>query len=199
MSRLVCGIGFNDNKYLARIGGKMLKEYEVWGKMLLRCTEKCWTTHPSYLGTTCSENFKDYTFFYEWCQEQIGFNNKDEYNKSWQLDKDLLFIGNKHYSETTCVFVPHRINSLLTKSDGSRGGSPIGVSWHKSTSKYAARSHLGNGKSKHLGLFSEPEDAFQAYKTFKESLIKEVANKYKDQLDHRVYNALMKYEVNIND
>ena len=33
----------------------------------------------------------------------------------------------------------------------------------------------------------------------KESYIKEVANKWKDQIVHRVYEALMKYEVDIND
>ena len=32
-----------------------------------------------------------------------------------------------------------------------------------------------------------------------ETYIKEVANKWKDQIDPRVYNALMKYEVEITD
>ena len=33
----------------------------------------------------------------------------------------------------------------------------------------------------------------------KEDYIKEVAEKWKDQIDPRVYEALMKYEVDIND
>lgn len=199
MNKLVHGIGFNDRKYPTCFDGRISKEYDAWVKMLLRCTDKFQSTHTSYKGASCSENFKSYTFFYEWCQKQIGFNNKDEHNRGWQLDKDILFNSNKHYSETYCVFVPHRINSLLTKSNASRGGYPIGVSWHKSTSKYAARVHLGDGESKHLGLFNDPEEAFQTYKTFKEVLIKEVANKYKVYLDPRAYKALMRYEVNIND
>ena len=39
----------------------------------------------------------------------------------------------------------------------------------------------------------------QAYKQPKEDYIKEVANKWKDQIDPRVYDALMKYEVEITD
>ena len=56
-----------------------------------------------------------------------------------------------------------------------------------------------DGKKRFLGCFNTPQEAFQAYKTFKEALIKEVANEYKEQLDSRVYEALMNYEVNEND
>ena len=54
-------------------------------------------------------------------------------------------------------------------------------------------------KKKTLGYYSNAEDAFLAYKEAKEAYIKEVANKWKDQIDVRVYEALMKYEVEITD
>jgi hypothetical protein len=54
-------------------------------------------------------------------------------------------------------------------------------------------------KEKYLGRFVTPEEAFQVYKQAKEAYIKEVAELYKDQIDIRVYEALMKYEVDIND
>ena len=54
-------------------------------------------------------------------------------------------------------------------------------------------------KRVHLGLFDTIDEAFLAYKMNKESQIKALANKYKDFLDSRVYNAMMIYEVNPDD
>ena len=54
-------------------------------------------------------------------------------------------------------------------------------------------------KKKTLGYYITAEEAFYAYKQAKEAHIKEVANKWKDQIDIRVYEALMKYEVEIMD
>ena len=53
--------------------------------------------------------------------------------------------------------------------------------------------------NKHLGHFNTADQAFQAYKEAKEAYIKEVANKWKNQIDPRVYDALMKWEINIDD
>lgn len=50
-----------------------------------------------------------------------------------------------------------------------------------------------------LGNYATAEEAFYAYKEAKESYIKEVANKWKDQIDPKVYNALMNWEVEITD
>jgi hypothetical protein len=198
-NRLVCGIGIKGDKYPSWNGVEMLKEYSLWTDMLLRCTNKVLRKHPTYEGVTCSENFKSYTFFYEWCNQQKGFNEKDKNSRKWSLDKDLLIRGNKCYSEGVCCFVPQRINTLLIKCDASRGDWPIGIYWNKATSKYKASCNNGTGKQTYLGLFNTPQEAFLAYKIYKEALIKEVANEYKEQLDYRVYEALMNYEVNEND
>ena len=50
-----------------------------------------------------------------------------------------------------------------------------------------------------LGSFNTELEAFNAYKIAKESFVKEQANKWKVQIDKRAYEALMKYEVNIDD
>ena len=55
------------------------------------------------------------------------------------------------------------------------------------------------GKPKHLGYFKTEIEAFNAYKQAKESFVKEQANKWKDQIDERAYNALMNYTVEITD
>ena len=198
-NRLVCGIGIKGDKYPSWNGVEMLKEYSLWTDMLLRCTNKVLRKHPTYEGVTCSENFKSYTFFYEWCNQQKGFNEKDKNSRKWSLDKDLLIRGNKCYSEDVCVFVPQRVNTLLIKRNASRGDWPIGVSLDKATSKYKASCNNGTGKQTYLGCFNTPQEAFRAYKSYKESVIRQVANEYKEQLDSRVYEALMNYEVNEND
>ena len=46
---------------------------------------------------------------------------------------------------------------------------------------------------------STPEEAFQAYKVAKEAWIKEVADKWKDKLDPKVYKAMYEYQVEITD
>ena len=56
-----------------------------------------------------------------------------------------------------------------------------------------------NGKGKSCGEYITAEEAFCAYKKAKEKYIQEITNKWKDQIDVRVYEALMNYEVEIND
>ena len=201
-SKLVQGIGTKGMTYPTKDNADNMecsRIYQLWLNMLTRCTQKCWDKYPTYTGVTCSENFKSYTYFYEWCQIQVGFKNKDEKGISWNLDKDLLVKGNKVYSEDTCVFVPLRLNLLLTNRESSRGEWPIGVYRSKNKKQFRSMCSNGTGKRKHLGYFNTPQEAFQAYKTYKEALIKQVANEYKEQLDCRVYEALMNYEVNEND
>lgn len=200
-NRLVRGIGVKGMDYPTTGNADNIPHsqiYRLWLSMLTRCTEKFQIEHPTYLGATCSENFKSYTFFTEWCYVQAGFT-AESVGGCWQLDKDILVKGNKLYSEETCVFVPRRINMLLVKRDSKRGKYPIGVHLNKPTGRFVAQHSNGSGKTKNLGFFNTPQEAFQAYKTFKEALIKEVANEYKEMLDYRVYEALMNYEVNEND
>ena len=141
-----------------------------------------------------SENFKYYEYFYGWCHEQIGFGSE-----GWQLDKDLLTKGNKVYSETTCVFLPNEINSLLTRREALRGEHLIGVCWSKTHKAFKAQVCKNKGKREYLGHFKTELEAFRAYKQVKETFIKEQANKFKSQIDDRAYEALMNYTVEITD
>ena len=196
MSRLVCGIGVNDKTRPARVDGKLVKEYDLWHDMLKRCfSEKLQTRQPTYKGCSVSDNFLNYSFFYDWCQEQTGFGKVDDKGRSWCLDKDILFVRNKLYSETTCVFVPQEINKFFTDSDASRGDYPLGVCFHKASGKLAAHCNV-NGKLQHLGLFDTPEEAFASYKPFKEALCKQLALKWQPEIDERLFNAMMNWEIN---
>ena len=191
----VCGIGILGTKYQPRVDGVLAKEYEIWHNMLKRCYSDTYRKkHPTYEGCEVSENFKFYEYFYEWCHKQIGFDNE-----GWQLDKDLLVKSNKVYSENTCVFLPHEINSLLTKRTTSRGEHLIGVYWSKTNKAFRARVNKNKGKQEHLGSFKTEIEAFNAYKQAKEAFVKEQANEWKSQIDPRAYEALMNYTVEITD
>ena len=98
----VFGVGVVGTKYPISEGGVKTKEYVLWCSMLTRCYSDTFKKkRQTYEGCEVSDNFKSYEYFYKWCNNQIGFSNKD-----WQLDKDLLIKGNKVYSEDSCVFLP---------------------------------------------------------------------------------------------
>ena len=50
-----------------------------------------------------------------------------------------------------------------------------------------------------LGTYSTPEEAFYAYKEYKEKLIKEIADLYQNEIPTILYEAMYNYEVEIND
>ena len=192
------GVGILGNVYKSYnfVNGLRVKklEYATWTSVLQRSYDKKFhNRNPSYSDCTVSENFKHYTYFYEWCNRQAGFG-KD----GWHLDKDLLFKGNKLYSEDTCIFLPPELNTLIIKCDNARGSYPVGVTAIKKRNAFSSRLSVG-GFRKYLGYYKTPEEAFYAYKVAKEEFIKEQANKWKDQIDPRAYKALMNYEVEIDD
>ena len=193
--KLVHGVGFNDRSSIVFKNGRHVLEYKKWLAILERCySEKLHKKRPTYIGCTVSENFKSYSYFRDWCQKQIGFGRD-----GFELDKDILVKGNKVYSEDVCVFVPHEINSMMTKTNAKRGEHPIGVSFRKRFNKFAAAHTTQERRSVHLGYFDNANDAFLAYKKGRENYIKSIANKYKDDIDPRVYQALMNYEIEITD
>lgn len=199
---LIYGVGvYETGKYKgydSLCGSKngMTKEYSLWVGMLQRCYSDYQKDgrNSTYAECTVSDNFKNFQYFAEWCNSQIGFNCKD-----YHLDKDLLIKGNKVYSEDTCVFVPKELNMLFNKKKKQRGSYPIGVSFHKRDRHYAATVSVGKGRCKLIGQFDSPDEAYIAYKLEKERIVKAAAEYWKEHIDIRVYVALMNYEVEITD
>ena len=177
-------------------------EYNKWQNMLQRCFDnKYKEKEPTYKDATCCERWLCFASFLE--DFEIL---KQEYNWSedikLNLDKDILNKNNKIYSLENCVLVPDWINLLFIKRDAKRGEYPIGVSYHKQNKKYQAQCSV-NGKQTRLGLYSTIKEAFNAYKQAKEQEIKRVANEcvskgYITQ-ESRLYNAMMGYQIKIDD
>lgn len=182
-----------DGKYEVSKNGKNTKCYKTWNGMLKRCYDsKYHDKQPTYIGCTVHDSWLNFQTFSKWYYE----NYYKIEGQRMELDKDILCKGNKIYSPDTCIFVPQRINSLFVKRDNDRGDLPIGISYEKK--KYRVRCHI-NGKNQSLGYYNTPEEAFQAYKNFKEKYIKEVAEEYKNVIPQKLYEAMLRYEVDIDD
>ena len=197
MNKLVWGVGVNDLGYRTQIqewvtknGGKRIRKtvflcpyYVAWKNMLTRCySKKFLESRPSYTGTTVCSEWLSATAFRKWMEQQ-----------DWQgkcLDKDIIVPGSRLYSPETCAFVLKATNSFVTANDASRGNYPIGVSLFKRTGKYIARcKNPFTGKNEHLGLFSTPEEAHEAWRKRKHELAQLVAA---TESDPRVVEALQK-------
>lgn len=193
----VHGVGYiGEGKYKVSENGKETEIYRIWRGVLCRCyVSRIHEKHPTYKDCEMCEEWHNFQNFAEWYEE----NYYEIEGEKMCLDKDILFKGNKLYSPNTCVFVPHNVNSLFTKGDSVRGELPIGVAIDKRQNKYQAQCRNQYNKRKWLGYYNTPEEAFQVYKNFKENLIKQVADKYKSYIPEKLYNAMITYEVEIDD
>jgi len=180
-----------DDKFLKRLGKVLTLEGVYHHNMITRATNENYRVKfPTYKDVTVSENFKDFQFFANWCNNQVGFGIN-----GFVLEKDLLVPNNKVYSEDTCVFVPDVINSFLTFNKIRQNGLPVGVSWSSTEDCYKSYCAQLNGKNKTLGRFTNPKDAFAAYCKFKEAMAQKLVETYFGQIDARAIEALSSFKV----
>lgn len=154
-------------------------------------------SYKTYKDVTISENFKDFQFFAEWCNNQVGFNSIDNNGRKFCLDKDLLLHGNKEYNENYCVFIPAEINCFLSKggNHNKNNGLPIGVSYREDVGYTVYINVPWKRKQKRCGPYRKLEKAVTKYIELKKSVAKELAEKWKDKIDSRVYNALINFDL----
>lgn len=179
------GVGINDLED-ACISSKAYRE---WYNMIARCYNK--NRQETYKDCKVCNEWHLFSNFKRWFDEH--------YVEGWHLDKDILVKGNKVYSPQTCCFVPQAINSLITNRRNYRGKYLIGVTRSTSNKELFKVSISKQNRREFVGLYKTEEEAFNAYKNAKEEYIKEVANKWKDLIESKVYKALISYKVEIND
>lgn len=194
--KTIHGIGYvGEGEYITTVNKKSTSQYKTWGSMLQRChSENYINKFPSYKDCSVTEEWYNFQNFAEWFDQ----NYYEIEGETMCLDKDILVKGNKIYSPNTCIFVPHFINKLFIKRETYRGDLPIGVTYHKENDTYVAS--CGNQSNrKYLGSFDTAEEAFVNYKEYKEKLIKQVSEKYKNVIPKTLYEAMYTYKVEIND
>lgn len=197
--KLVCGIGINDADYTTNKfeywydEGKRKRKalwicpyYQKWKSMLERCySPRCKAKRPTYEGCSVCKEWHLFSNFKAWMEKQ-DWENK-------HLDKDLLVPKNRVYSPETCIFLHGSVNTFLTESNSTRGEFPVGVYWYKQADKFQAycRNPFTN-KQDHLGYFTNPEAAHQAWLAQKLEFAKLLSE---EQDDHRIATALIeRYE-----
>ena len=192
--RLICGVGIvGDEKCYDPKTGENFKSYDIWVNIIHRCYNmKLLLKFPEYRGCYVAEEWLYYPNFKAWFDEN--------YCEDGYLSKDLINKDNKVYSKETCVFIPQEINYLVSNHFTSKNGLPIGISFNTELNKYVAQMRKRR-KIVRLGSHTTVEEAYQAYKKAKESYIKEVAEEYyqKGLLTQPAYEALLRYEISVND
>lgn len=191
----VHGVGINDADYevtryeYVTVGGKRKQKlvwicpyYRVWRNMLERSySAKYQERNPTYKGCSVSEDWLTFSVFKSWMEAQDF--------EGMQLDKDILFEGNKVYSKGTCVFVTKAVNMFTTDRGNDRGEWLIGVNWHKRDGKFLSRCcNPFTKKQENLGYFTSELEAHQAWLKRKLELAHLLAVEQKDE---RVAKALI--------
>ena len=161
--------------------------YNDLRNMLGRCYSEDEREYDVYHHCKVDERWHNYQNFSQWFEE----NKYPIENERLQVDKDILIPCNTIYSPETCLLVPNRINALFINKPNKRG-LPNGIT--KVGLKYSAKYNNLN-----LGTYYTVEEAFDVYAKAKKDNIIRFAFEYKNILPAKVFDALIRYEVKIEN
>lgn len=183
--RLVYGVGINDADYPVHpvVEGKRVKclIYQTWLDMIRRCYDEKWQAKSqTYIGCIVCNEWLTFSKFKSWMEQQDW--------QGHQLDKDILFNGNKVYHPDRCVFVNAMTNSFIVCHASDSVDLPVGVHLHKQAGKFKAQCcNPFTKKQEHIGLFDCQHKAHEAWRKRKHELACQLADL---QTDVRVSTAL---------
>ena len=193
--KLIYGRGINDVNFHVKVNGKHINSYKVWRSAFNRCYAKNDIGHiRAYKDAEVCKEWWYYSKFLEW------YN--DNYIEGYVLDKDICNTTNtKLYCPQNCSFVPQSLNNLISNGGVKNSKYTRGITKQKNGKKFKVAIGDGTGGSNKIGMYETIDEAKIAYKTAKEAHVKSVATEYyaKGKINERVYQALMKYEVEITD
>lgn len=175
---MIFGKGFlGEGVFKTKEDSKQTKYYKVWYDMLNRCyTDK----HPSYKGCYVCEQWLNFQNFAQWL-----VNHKNYGKAGYDLDKDLVKLGNKEYSPFYCDLIPKELNVAVI--------SPVekvkGCHWCSRDKKFIAAIRI-HGKKKVLGYFGTELAAQEAYINAKRAHLNDLACRFKDAIKPEVYENL---------
>ena len=179
------GVGYlGEGKYYTDKTELEFKTYCAWRKMLERCySERFRYLNLAYIGCTVCKEWHCYQNFAEWYIS----NYNEVGTERMHIDKDIMVKDNKIYSPDTCLIVPQRINMIfMTKTRENDADLPNTICRCVNGFKTAYA-----GKS--LGVYKTLEEAINKHDTVKRIHIKEVAKEYKDKIQPKLYDAMLRW------
>lgn len=184
-NKLVHDIGMNDFDGSISKDGIIILSYSTWCSILSRVySEKQLSTHSSYSDCTVCEDWKLFSNFKQWFDEN--------HIEGYEIDKDILVEGNKIYSPDTCRYVPKHINRLIRAPKRvSEYGN--GVYYINRLCKFKSQISINN-KSIHLGIFNTINEARKIYTETKQKIVKEraIESFLANEIKSDVYLALVR-------
>lgn len=175
---LIYGVGYcNRSRGTRNPDGSIKKSYDAWRRLLYRCTPAWWGLHPTYKGVSVCDEWACYEVFAEWFESR---NTSDDL----EVEKDLLILGNKQYSPTTCCLLPNYINKAIVIQREHQG--------------YCER----NGKFEvnfmggYRGTYEDTKAAQEAYIKLKVDHVRSLSNT--NFIEDRAKEALLSFNLSVN-
>ena len=188
---LVYDVGVNDADYAVQknVGGRTIRcpYYRAWSNMLKRSYSPSQLVDaPTYADCTVATEWLVFSNFKAWMEKQDW--------KGKQLDKDVLWPGNKMYGPDTCCFVDSSVNCAVAYKQTNTTTHYPGVSYHKHRKCYVAQCFGADGEKHYRSGFKTPREAFRAYAGFKIQAFATLADR---QSDSRVAIGLYRHAVDL--
>ena len=182
-------------EYVPYITLKSNTAYSIWNGIYIRCYKDNRVYDGSYM---CDLWKNDKDSFVEWWHSEY-YECEGE---SMAVDKDLLYPGNKEYAPDKCCIIPQTLNTMLSNCKKhkvkwkSSLNLPLGVRYDSKMKMYYGEiKPFGHDEIIKLSYWETPEQAFEEYKIHKQADILIMADKYKNKVPRKVYEALLKVEV----
>ena len=184
----IYGVGINDAPFITncKIGGKVHSHpaYVAWKNILTRAFDQSYAARfPSYRGVSVCAEWVRFTSFLSWW--------KMHHRDGWQLDKDLLYKGNKTYSPSTCIYIPSWINSFTLTGPANNSTGRVGAFYCEKRRKYTSMcGHPISGEKVRLGYFDSELEARYFWLKKKASIANEL-KPLMDEIDPRIYRTIL--------
>ena len=184
-------------EYVPYITLKSTAAYSIWNGIYIRCYKNDNVYEGSFM---CDLWRYDKDSFAEWWSSEYYECG----GESMAVDKDLLFLGNKEYAPDKCCILPQTLNTMLSNCKKHRTGKwrtakmdlPLGVRYDSKMKMYYGEIRpYGHDEVIRLPYWETPEEAFEEYKIHKQADILIMADKYKNKVPKKVYDALLRFEV----